>query len=114
MVLYSASGGDIDLVQRQCLRLTDRLCSVMLVFAQIPVEQLRKWSLWLYLLGIVLLLLVLAIGDMSKGAQRWLDLGFIRFQPSELMKICLPMMVAWYFSGDHTYRLVLKASSLLL
>jgi rod shape determining protein RodA len=50
-------------------------------------------------LGVVLLLLVLAVGDMSKGAQRWLDLGFIRFQPSELMKICLPMMVAWYFSG---------------
>jgi len=60
---------------------------------------LRKWSLWLYLLGMILLLLVLAIGVMSKGAQRWLDLGFVRFQPSELMKICLPMMVAWYFSG---------------
>lgn len=98
MVLYSASGGDIDLVQRQCLRLLIGFAG-LLVFAQIPVDQLRKWSLWLYLLGIVLLLLVLAIGDMSKGAQRWLDLGFIRFQPSELMKICLPMMVAWYFSG---------------
>ena len=98
MVLYSASGGNIDLVQRQCLRLLIGFAG-LLVFAQIPVEQLRKWSLWLYLLGIILLLLVLAIGDMSKGAQRWLDLGFVRFQPSELMKICLPMMVAWYFSG---------------
>ena len=97
MVLYSASGGDIEMVQRQCLRLLIGFIG-LLVFAQIPVQQLRKWSLWLYLLGIVLLLLVLAIGDMSKGAQRWLDLGFIRFQPSELIKICLPMMVAWYFS----------------
>lgn len=98
MVLYSASGGDIELVQRQCLRLLIGFAG-LLVFAQIPVEQLRKWSLWLYLLGMILLLLVLAIGVMSKGAQRWLDLGFVRFQPSELMKICLPMMVAWYFSG---------------
>lgn len=98
MVLYSASGGDIELVQRQCLRLLIGFVG-LLVFAQIPVEQLRKWSLWLYLLGMILLLLVLAIGVMSKGAQRWLDLGFVRFQPSELMKICLPMMVAWYFSG---------------
>ena len=98
MVLYSASGGDIDLVQRQCIRLLIGFVG-LLVFAQIPVEQFRKWSFWLYLLGVVLLLLVLAVGDMSKGAQRWLDLGFIRFQPSELMKICLPMMVAWYFSG---------------
>ena len=97
MVLYSASGGDIELVQRQCLRLLIGFAG-LLVFAQIPVDQLRKWSLWLYLLGMILLLLVLAIGDMSKGAQRWLDLGFVRFQPSELMKICLPMMVAWYFS----------------
>jgi rod shape determining protein RodA len=98
MVLYSASGGDIALVQRQCIRLLIGFVG-LLVFAQIPVEQFRKWSFWLYLLGVVLLLLVLAVGDMSKGAQRWLDLGFIRFQPSELMKICLPMMVAWYFSG---------------
>lgn len=97
MVLYSASGGDIELVQRQCLRLLIGFVG-LLVFAQIPVDQLRKWSLWLYLLGMILLLLVLAIGDMSKGAQRWLDLGLVRFQPSELMKICLPMMVAWYFS----------------
>ncbi len=97
MVLYSASGGDMATIQRQCLRLLLGFVGLF-VFAQIPVDNLRNWSPWLYAGGLILLLLVLIIGDMSKGAQRWLDLGVIRFQPSELMKIFLPMMVAWYFS----------------
>lgn len=96
-VLYSASGGDMATLQKQCLRLLLGFTG-LLIFAQIPVENIRHWSPWLYASGVILLVFVLIIGDMSKGAQRWLDLGVIRFQPSELMKIWLPMMVAWYFS----------------
>ncbi len=68
----------------------------MLAAAQIPPNFLRMWSPWLYLFGIVLLGFVLVGGDVGKGAQRWLDLGVIRFQPSEVMKLAVPMMVAWF------------------
>jgi rod shape determining protein RodA len=68
----------------------------MLAAAQIPPNFLRMWSPWLYLFGIVLLGFVLVSGDVGKGAQRWLDLGVIRFQPSEVMKLAVPMMVAWF------------------
>ena len=96
-VLYSASGGDIASVQKQLVRLSVGFAG-LLIFAQIPSDQLRNWSLWLYLIGIGLLVLVLVLGDIGKGAQRWLDLGVVRFQPSELMKIWLPMMIAWYYA----------------
>jgi rod shape determining protein RodA len=68
------------------------------VIAQISPETLRRWTPWIYAAGIVLLIAVLVIGDIGKGAQRWLDLGIIRFQPSEVMKIAVPMMVAWYLA----------------
>jgi len=70
---------------------------VMRVVAQIPPQRLMQLALPLYLLGVVLLVAVALFGDIAKGAQRWLDLGFIRGQPSELMKIALPLMLAWYF-----------------
>ena len=54
--------------------------------------------MWLYALGVLLLLAVMFFGDTGKGAQRWLDVGFMRFQPSELIKIWLPMMMAWYYA----------------
>ena len=56
---------------------------------------MRRWTPWAYLLGLALLALVLLLGDVGQGAQRWLDLG-IRFQPSEIMKLAVPMMAAWY------------------
>ena len=84
VVLYSASGGDIHAIQRQVVRLAIGFAG-LLIFAQISSDQLRSWSLALYLIGVVLLVVVLVAGDTGKGAQRWLDLGFIRFQPSELM-----------------------------
>jgi rod shape determining protein RodA len=68
--------------------------SVMLVVAQIPLYLLRHYSPYLMLFGIFLLLLVLLFGSSSGGAQRWLDLGFMRFQPSELMKIIVPIAIA--------------------
>ena len=93
-VLYSAVGENMDLWLQQCVRLFIAL-AVMLFVAQLPPDLMRRWSLWAYLAGLVLLALVLAAGEVGQGAQRWLDLG-IRFQPSEVMKLAVPMVAAWY------------------
>jgi rod shape determining protein RodA len=70
--------------------------AAMLVLAQVNPNFLRRTSPWLFAIGIALLMIVDLIGYIGKGAQRWLDLGFVRFQPSELMKLAVPMMCAWY------------------
>ena len=98
-VLYSASGQDMDVVWRQSLRLGIGFM-IMLALAQINPAPIKRWTPWLFGLGIALLLAVLFFGETGKGAQRWLDLGLFRFQPSEIMKLAVPMMVAWYLS-DH-------------
>lgn len=97
-VLYSASGRSETMMMRQGIRLGIAFV-VMLVFAQVPPHQLRMWSPWLYGLGMAGLLLVFYVGDVGMGAQRWLDLGIVRFQPSEVMKLIVPMTLAWYFAG---------------
>lgn len=97
VILYSAGNQDIALIQRQLLRLAIAFF-VMFVVAQINPDTLLRWSPWLYGIGMALLFAVLVLGVEGKGAQRWLDLGFIRFQPSEMMKLAVPMMVAWYLS----------------
>ncbi len=97
MVLYSASGQDMALIYRQAVRMGLALL-LMLLIAQISPVRLARMSLWMYLLGIGLLALVLLTGDVGKGAQRWLNLGIIRFQPSELMKLALPMLLAWFLA----------------
>ncbi len=94
-VLYSASDGSIEIVQRQVIRLSIAF-AVMFFVAQIPQHTLYLWAPWFFALGIVLLILVLLAGDVGKGAQRWLNLYVIRFQPSEMMKLVTPMMLAWY------------------
>lgn len=96
-VLYSAGDGSIELVQKQTVRLSLAFV-VMLIVAQIPQRQLYLWAPWFFALGMVLLILVLTVGDIGKGAQRWLDLYVIKFQPSEMMKLATPMMLAWYLS----------------
>ena len=98
VVLYSAGNQDIMVVVRQAIRMMIAAV-VMILVAQLPPGQLARWSPWLYLIGLGLLVLVLSVGHIGKGAQRWLDLGFFRFQPSELMKLAVPMMVAWYLSS---------------
>ncbi len=97
VVLYSASGEDISLLTRQGIRIGLGFVA-LLILAQIPMEILKLWTPWIYALGLALLIWVLLAGDIGKGAQRWLDLGFIRFQPSEMMKLAVPMMIAWLFS----------------
>jgi rod shape determining protein RodA len=70
--------------------------AAFLVLSQVPPRYLRIFTPWMFLAGLGLLLVVMVEGQISKGAQRWLDLGFVRFQPSELMKLAAPMMVAWF------------------
>ena len=97
VVLYSASGSNGDMVIRQAIRIAIGL-GFMVGLAQIPPRQLSRWSPWLYLLGLLLLLVVMLVGDLGKGAQRWLDLGILRFQPSEMMKIVVPLCAAAYLN----------------
>lgn len=94
-ILYSASDGSLEIMHRQVVRLAISF-AVMFIVAQIPQHQLYIWAPWFFAFGIILLILVLIAGDVGKGAQRWLDLYVIRFQPSEMMKLVTPMMLAWY------------------
>ncbi|OYV54976.1 MAG: rod shape-determining protein RodA [Legionella sp. 21-45-4] len=94
-VLYSASNANLGIIIRQILRLLLAF-SIMLVFAFIPPHKYKHWTPGIYTIGLILLIAVMLMGKIGKGAQRWLDLGFFRFQPSEIMKLAVPMMAAWY------------------
>lgn len=97
MVLYSASNKDTSVLVKQI----GRICIgfiIMFICAQISPEKYRLWIPWIYGVGVLLLLFVLIFGHIGKGAQRWINLGLFRFQPSEFMKIAVPIMVAWYLS----------------
>lgn len=98
VILYSSGGQDMSLVIRQITRFSLGFI-VMAIIAQIPPQQFKLWSPWLYILGLILLAAVLIAGDISKGAERWLDFGLFRFQPSEVMKISLPMILSWYLAN---------------
>jgi rod shape determining protein RodA len=94
-VLYSAAGDNTVLWFSQVARFGIGV-AVMIAIAQVPGHFIRMAAPVAYLLGLVLLLLVAVAGDVGKGAQRWLDIGILRFQPSEIMKLAAPMMCAWY------------------
>ena len=96
LIVYSASGQDNAMVLRQALRM-GLGWFVLIVLANVPPHALRFWTPWLLAAGILLLIAVDVAGVVGKGAQRWLDLGIIRFQPSEMMKLAVPMGIAWYF-----------------
>ena len=93
VILYSAGNEDIHTIEGQCIRLI-LAGGVLAAIAQIPPYRLRSLAPWLFFIGLFLLLAVMAIGDVGKGARRWLDFGVIRFQPSEIMKLALPMYLA--------------------
>lgn len=95
LVLYSASGHSMSMVINQAQRLTLGLI-VMAAVAQAPPEVYRSAAPWIYGTALLLCVLTLFLGDQAKGAQRWLDLGIVRFQPSELMKLAMPIMVAGF------------------
>ena len=94
-ILYSASGQSIDTVIRTIMRMALGVAA-MLALTHASPNFLRRLSPWLYVAGVLLLLVVEATGVIGKGAQRWLNLGFMRFQPSEIMKLGVPMLAAWY------------------
>ena len=94
-VLYSAAGESTALWLNQLARIGIGF-TLLVVLAQVPDHFLRMLSPAAYAVGLVLLVIVALAGDIGKGAQRWLDLGIVRFQPSEIMKLAVPMMCAWY------------------
>lgn len=96
-IIYSASGQNMDLIVRQIIRLGFAL-AVMFAVAQIPPSFLSRWSALLFIVACLLLIAVLGVGVVGKGAQRWLDFGVMRVQPSELMKLALPIMLAGYIA----------------
>lgn len=97
LILYSAGGENWELLNRQLVRLTVAFIGLF-ILAQIPPHHLQRYTPFLFGIGILLLVAVLVMGEVGKGAQRWLDLGFFRFQPSEMLKLATPMMVAWYLA----------------
>lgn len=99
-ILYSAGGEDIELIKRQGVRLLVGF-AIMMMIAQLSPDKLRRWTPWIFIGGVILLVAVLLFGTIGKGAQRWLDLGLFRFQPSEIMKLAVPMMIAWVLADSN-------------
>ncbi|MFD2112358.1 rod shape-determining protein RodA [Thiorhodococcus fuscus] len=98
VVLYSAGEQNAGIIERQLARL-GLAFGIMVAIAQISPQTLRRWSPGLYVIGVLMLLAVLVVGEIGKGAQRWLDLGVFRFQPSEVLKLAVPMTLAWLLSS---------------
>ncbi|GAA4347560.1 rod shape-determining protein RodA [Kangiella taiwanensis] len=96
LVVYSAGGESLALVERQVIRFGAGLV-IMLLLAQVAPRTLKEWAPLFFVVGIGFLLAVLFFGESSKGAQRWIDVG-VRFQPSEIMKLAVPIMVAAYLA----------------
>jgi rod shape determining protein RodA len=116
IVLYSAGNQSMTQLTNQAIRLGIALV-VMVVFAQIPPNKYYQWIPTIFIIGIGLLIAVDIIGHIGKGAQRWLSLGPVRFQPSEIMKLAAPMILAWYLhdkSLPPTLKILLVTSILLL
>ncbi len=99
-LLYSGSDYAWLLVKRQCLHIFLGQC-LFFIAAQIHPSHYERWAPYFYILSLFLLMLVLLFGTMSKGAQRWLTLLGFKFQPSELLKLSTPLMLAWYLHRCH-------------
>lgn len=99
-VLYSASGQSMGAVVRQG-RYFALAYVIMFLGAQVSLQRYARWAPWLYLVGIGMLVAVMFAGVGAKGAQRWLQIGGFRFQPSEIMKLAVPLAVAWFLAERH-------------
>jgi len=98
LILYSGSGQDMTMVKRQALHFLIGFV-VLIVAAQFPPRFYQTVAPWAFAIGVIALIGVLVMGVGAKGAQRWLAIpGLPRFQPSELVKLALPLTVAWYMS----------------
>ncbi|MCE2948649.1 MAG: rod shape-determining protein RodA [Betaproteobacteria bacterium] len=107
VTLYSASNQSLDRMEGKLFNIGVAL-AVMWVVANTPMAQVLRFALPAYLLALALLVAVALVGDVRNGARRWLDLGVISIQPSELMRIALPLALAWYFDR---YESTLKLSN---
>jgi len=96
LTLYSASLENPARVTAQCANILIAF-ALMWIAAQIPPQTLMRFAVPAYVLGLALLLAVWAVGDVRNGARRWLNLGLTSIQPSEVMKIAMPLTLAWYF-----------------
>ena len=112
-VVYSASARDMDATLGHLLRMLLGF-TVLLAVAQIRPEILERWSPYIFAAGMLLLIAVLTLGVIGKGAQRWLDLGFIKFQPAEVMKLAVPMMLAWYLARKNLPPSLLRLAAAFL
>ncbi len=116
LILYSASDGSGARVLAQAGNIAAGLIALWII-ANLPLHWLMRMAVPMYVLGMVLLVAVALFGEISHGARRWLNLGFGNIQPSELMKIAVPLMMAWYFEKHEatlTWRNHLIAALLLL
>ena len=96
LVVYSASGQNLKMVEHHLANIAIAVAALLALARLATPQYLRLFAPIAYAIGILLLIVVAATGHIGKGAQRWLDVGFIRFQPSEIMKLAVPMMCAWY------------------
>jgi len=110
VILYSASSQSFMTIELQSLRFLFAL-AVMFFFAQLSPTSLQRAAKWIYLIALLLLIAVFFLGHIGKGAQRWLNLGLMRFQPAELMKLAIPLILAAYY---HKMHLPVSTKSVLL
>ncbi len=101
MQLYSASGQDEAVMQRQLIFVVFGYI-LMLIIAQIPLRVVALWVPLLFIIGLALLVMVLLGGEVTRGVRRWLEVFWLfRFQPSDVMKVLVPLTVAWYLAGQN-------------
>jgi len=96
LVVYSASGQNLKMVERHLGNIAIAVTALIVLARFSTPHYLRLFAPFAYILGVLLLIVVDVTGHVGKGAQRWLDIGFMRFQPSEIMKLAVPMICAWY------------------
>jgi rod shape determining protein RodA len=105
VVLYSATGQNMDRVMNQFISIVVAL-GLMWALANLPPQHMMRFAWPTYVVGLLLLVGVALFGEVSHGARRWLHIGVARIQPSELLKIAVPLMLAWYFEKrERTMRL---------
>ena len=96
LVVYSASGQNVKMVEHHLGNIAIAVTALLVLAKFSSPQYLRLFTPAIYITGILLLAVVAVTGHIGKGAQRWLDIGPLRFQPSEIMKLAVPMMCAWY------------------
>ena len=96
LVVYSASGQNVKMVEHHLGNIAIAVTALLVLAKFSSPQYLRLFTPAIYIIGILLLAVVAVTGHIGKGAQRWLDIGPLRFQPSEIMKLAVPMMCAWY------------------